>query len=98
MGAGLLARTVYNLQRADLSFPAERVLLVRVGCARPASRARRSGLLRELAGQIRRFWRARGGFSQLGVFSGGVLGTIEVEGYAEGDDDRDSALDAIGPG
>ncbi len=30
VGAGLLARTVYNLQRADLGFPAERLLLVRV--------------------------------------------------------------------
>ena len=29
-GAGLLARTVYNLQRADLGFPAERLLLVRL--------------------------------------------------------------------
>src|SRR5260370_31606907 len=30
VGAGLLARTVYNLQRADLGFPTERLLLVRV--------------------------------------------------------------------
>ena len=37
VGAGLLARTVYNLQRADLGFPAERLLA-------PARRSARSGL------------------------------------------------------
>ena len=39
VGAGLLARTVYNLQRADLGFPAERLLLVRVDLREAALRA-----------------------------------------------------------
>src|SRR6202035_4949498 len=30
VGAGLLVRTIYNLQRVDLGFPAQRLLLVRV--------------------------------------------------------------------
>jgi predicted permease len=39
-------------------------------------------------------------FSQLGVFSGGESGsTIEIEGYTpKGDDDRESAMDVVGPG
>ena len=39
-------------------------------------------------------------FSQLGLFSGGnSRDAIEVEGYApKGDNDRDSAMDVVGPG
>ena len=40
VGAGLLARTVYNLQRADLGFPAERLLLVRVDLRETGRRRR----------------------------------------------------------
>jgi predicted permease len=102
VGAGLLARTVYNLQRADLGFPAERVLLVRVDLRKAGvERARRSSLLRELVGQVQRIPGVQAtSFSQLGVFSGGESSTtIEVEGYTpRGDDDRESALDVIGPG
>jgi putative ABC transport system permease protein len=102
VGAGLLARTVYNLQRADLGFPAERVLLVRVDLGKAGIEpARRGSLLRELTGQIQRIPGVRAvSFSQLGLFSGGESSsTIEVEGYTrKGDDDRESALDAIGPG
>ena len=56
VGAGLLARTAYNLQRADLGFPPERALLVRVDLRKAGvEKARRRSLLRELAGQIRGF-------------------------------------------
>ena len=96
VGAGLLARTVYNLQRADLGFPAERLLLVRVDLREAGyDAARRDRVLRELLGQIQRIPGVRAAsFSQLGVFSGGESSaTIEVEGYApKGDDDRGSAL------
>jgi predicted permease len=102
VGAGLLARTAYNLQRADLGFPAERVLLVRVDLRKAGVEGpRRGSLLRELAGEIRRIPGVRAAsFSQLGVFSGGESSaTIEVEGYTPtGDADRESALDVIGPG
>ena len=102
VGAGLLARTVYNLQRADLGFPAERLLLVRVNLRQAGYEgARRDRLLRELIGEIGRIPRVQAtSFSQLGVFTGGESSaTIEVEGYTpKGDHDRGSALDVIGPG
>lgn len=102
VGAGLLARSVYNLQRADLGFPAQRLLLVRVDLREAGTEtARRESLRRELLGQIERIAGVRAAsFSQLGLFSGGESSTtIEVEGYAPtSDDDRDSALDVVGPG
>ena len=102
VGAGLLARTAYNLQRADLGFPAERLLLVRVDVREAGyETAHRDSLLRELLGQIQRIPGVRASsFSQLGVFSGGESSTtIQVEGYApKGDNDRGSALDVLGPG
>jgi predicted permease len=102
VGAGLLARTVYNLQRADLGFPADRLLLVRVDLREAAAdTARRNGLLGELRAQLQQIPGVRAAsFSQLGVFSGGESSdTIEVEGYsAKGDNDRGSALDVVGPG
>ena len=53
-GAGLLARTVYNLQRADLGFPAERLLLVRVDLREAGYEpVRRDGLIRDLLGRDR---------------------------------------------
>jgi predicted permease len=101
VGAGLLARTVYNLQRADLGFPAERLLLVRVDLREAGSETRRESLRRELLDEIRQIPGVRAAsFSQLGIFSGGESSaTIEVEGYVpKGDRDRGSALDVIGPG
>ena len=102
VGAGLLARTVYNLQHADLGFPAERVLLVRVDLRKAGVEpVRRGSLLRELVGEIQRIPGVHAAsFSQLGVFSGGESSnTIEVEGYTpKGDADRESATDVIGPG
>jgi predicted permease len=112
VGAGLLARTVYNLQRADLGFPAERLLLVRVDLREAADNAaRRDSLLGELRREIQQIPGVRAAsFSTLGVFSGGESAdTIEVEGYApqagqtkEGQTkeglDRGSAVDVVGPG
>jgi predicted permease len=90
------------LQRADLGFPAERLLLVRVDLRDAGYKtAQRDSLLRELLEQIQRIPGVRAtSFSQLGVFSGGESSTtIEAEGYApKGDHDRGSALDVVGPG
>ena len=101
-GAGLLARTVYNLQRADLGYPAERLLLVRLDLREAGyENARRDHVLAELLGQFRRIPGVRGAsLSQLGLFSGGNSATpIEVEGYAsKGADDHGSAMDVVGPG
>jgi predicted permease len=102
VGAGLLVRTVYNLQRADLGFPAERLLLVRVDLREAGyNTARRDSMLRELPVQFQRIPRVRAvSFSHLGVFSGGnSISGIEVEGYSPRDDnDRESAMDEVGPG
>jgi predicted permease len=102
VGAGLLARTVYNLQRADLGFPAERLLLVRVDLREAANdAARRNSLLGELRGELQQIPGVRAAsYSELGVFSGGESSdTIEVEGSAaKGDNDRGSAVDVVGPG
>jgi predicted permease len=102
VGAGLLARTVYNLQRADLGYPGQRLLLVRVDSREAGyDAARFDSLHRELAGQFQRIPGVRAvSFSQLGVFSGGNSHSeIEVEGYAaKTDNDRGSDLDVVGPG
>ena len=82
--AGLLARTAYNLQRADLGYPSERLLLVRVDLREAGyDPARRTSVLRQLTGDIQRIPGIRTtSFSQLGIFSGGESSqTIEVEGY-----------------
>ncbi|HEY7513619.1 MAG TPA: ADOP family duplicated permease, partial [Vicinamibacteria bacterium] len=101
VGAGLLARTVHNLGRADLGFPVERLLLVRVDLREAGYEgARRAGVLRELLGEIQRIPGVRAtSFSQLGLFTGGEsTRTIDVEGHAaKGQDDRDSGRDAVGP-
>jgi predicted permease len=102
VGAGLLARTVYNLQRLDLGFPAERLLLARVDFAEAGyDTARSESLRRELLGQFQRVPGVRAAsYSQLGVFSGGEsVSGIAVEGYTPKEDhDRHSALDVVGPG
>jgi predicted permease len=102
VGAGLLARTVDNLQRADLGFPSEHLLLVRVDSRDVGYDAARGGnLVRDLLDQFQRIPGVRAAsFSHLGVFSGGNSSLeIEVEGYPpKQDDDRDSALDVVGPG
>jgi len=102
VGAGLLARTLLNLQRADLGFPAEHLLLVRVDTREAGyTTARRDTLLRDLLGEFKQIPCVRAAsFSHLGLFSGGEssLG-VEVEGYTpKGANDRDSALDLVGPG
>ncbi|HYL75853.1 MAG TPA: ABC transporter permease [Bryobacteraceae bacterium] len=102
VGAGLLARTVYNLQRTDLGFPAEHLLLVRVDLREAGVEApRRDGLLRELIGQFQQIPGLRAvSYSQLGLFSGGESSEqVEVEGYApKADRWENSALDVVGPG
>ena len=85
VGAGLLVRTVYNLQHLDLGFQRDRLLVARVDLGEVAQdRVRRDRALRELLARIKRVpGVTAASFSQIGLFSGGVsTGTIEVEGSA----------------
>ena len=53
VGAGLLARTLYNLQHIELGFPAERLQLVRIDLRKTGSdTARHASLLREWSGRV----------------------------------------------
>ena len=101
VGAGLLARTVHNLQRADLGFPAERLLLARVDLQDAVpDRMQREGVTFDLLSRLGQIPGVRAAsFSNLGVFSGGNShDTIEVEGYTpKGDNDRGSDFDTVGP-
>jgi predicted permease len=102
VGAGLLARTAYNLQRVDLGFPAEGLSVLRINVREAGyEMSNRADLLGALLGELRRIPRVRAAsFSELGLFTGSQsISTIEVEGYVPtGDNDRDSALDVVGPG
>ncbi|SPF54658.1 membrane hypothetical protein [Candidatus Sulfopaludibacter sp. SbA4] len=101
VGAGLLVRTLHNLQRVDLGFPAERLLLVRVDSREAGYEgARRESLHRELLGQFQRIPGVRAAsYSELGLFSGGESSSgVEVEGYVpETGKESSSALDVLGP-
>jgi predicted permease len=98
----LLVRTVYNLQRLDLGYPAQHLLLVRVDSREAGyDTARRASLPRQLLATLQRIPGVRAAsFSELGIFSGGNSSSaIEVEGYApKGTNDRESSLDEVAPG
>jgi predicted permease len=101
VGAGLLAQTVYNLQRVDLGYPANHLLLVRIDSREGYDEPRRENLFRKLLEDFQRNPGVRAAsFSTLGVFSGGNIALeIQVEGYIpKGDDDRGSFADSVGPG
>jgi predicted permease len=100
VGAGLLVRTVDNLQRPDLGFDTERLLLAEVDLSAIVhDTPRRNRVLRELLARIQRIPGVEtASFSQIGLFSGGLsTAAIEVSGSeptaAVG---RDSALDRVG--
>jgi predicted permease len=98
--AGLLMRTIDNLQRVDVGFRNERLLLARVDLGEIVQdTARRDRVLRDLQARIRRVPGVQAvSFSQLGLFSGGFSSTtIEVEGSAlTARMPVESALDRVG--
>ena len=100
-GAGLLIRTLYNIEHIDLGFPKDHLLLLRIDSREAGyDGARRDALHRELSRELALIPGVRSvSFSQLGIFSGGNSSDqIEVEGYtAKSDKDRGSALDVVGP-
>ena len=101
VGAGLLARTAYNLQHADLGYAAERLLLLRVDLTGMEASAGEPGVLRQLLRErLREVPGVRSvSYSQLGLFTGGFSNrAIEVEGHTPSTDpDPESTVDVVGP-
>jgi predicted permease len=98
--AGLLVKTLENLQQPELGFRPERLLLARISVGEAVEDVgRRDRILRGIHTRLQ----ATPGveavtFSQLGLFSGGVSTTgVEVEG-SPGETPREVALDRVGPG
>ena len=102
VGAGLLARTVYNLQRPQLGFQPAGLVLARVDLNEVSEDAPRSNrVLRELRERIQRIPAVDAvTFSQLGLFTGGEsTASIEVEGSPlTSQSSVESGLDRVGPG
>ena len=101
IGAGLLMRTFQNLQRVDLGYPKERLLMVRVDVQTGGyEESRRQPLFERLLERVRAVPGVRAAtYSKSGLFlssdsSDGIL----VEGYTpKGDGDGDSRNDHVGP-
>jgi predicted permease len=102
VGAGLLVRSVYNLQHADLGFSSGQLSVFRLDLREAAREpAQREAIVRDLVSGMQRIPGVRAvSYSQLGMFSGGELfSSIEVEGYTpKSENDKGSALDAVGSG
>jgi predicted permease len=101
VGAGLLVRTLLNLQHLDLGYPKEDLLTVRID-ARPAGYdpVRQTLTFEQLLARIRSLPGVRAAtYSNNGLFGGSDNGDeIVVEGYArQGQGDRGSSYDAVGP-
>ncbi|MEZ5353864.1 MAG: ABC transporter permease [Bryobacteraceae bacterium] len=101
VGAGLLARTLHNLQIADLGYSRDGLITARLD-AQTGSYAedRRAAVYLAALDEIRRVPGVRAAsFSENGLFTGRNSGDeIEVEGYTrKGDNDRGSSWDQGGP-
>ncbi len=99
--AGLLVRTVYNLQHIDLGYSTERLQLLGIDSRVAGYDSARSGVLfRNLLEGIRRIPGVQAAaMSHNGLFTGSNTGDdIEVEGYTpKSDQDQGSSLDMVGP-
>jgi predicted permease len=102
VGAGLLARTLVNLQRVDLGYAKEGLLTVRVdGQAAGYDPVRQDAAFMGILARIRALPGIRAAsYSNNGLFGGSDNGDqITVEGYtAKGENDRGSRYDAVAPG
>jgi predicted permease len=100
-GAGLLIRTLSNLQNVDLGYARERLAVARVDAAVAGYELhQREPLLRRILDEIKRIPGVRAAtYSENGLFSGSDSGDeIEVEGYTRnGKGDRGSRWDQVGP-
>jgi predicted permease len=102
VGAGLLARTLINLQQVDLGYSTRDLLTVRVDAQSAGyDPPRQAQALEDLLARIRTVPGIGAvTFSNNGIFGGSDNGDeISVEGYTpKGDGDRGSSYDAVGPG
>ncbi|MGH9163604.1 MAG: ABC transporter permease [Vicinamibacteraceae bacterium] len=101
VGAGLLLRTLSNLQQVDLGYPKERLLVVRVEAGNAGyDESRRLALFLQLLERIRAVpGIAAASYSHNGLFTGADSGSeIVVEGHTpKGDDDDGAPWDNVGP-
>ena len=99
--AGLLARTLTNLQHVDLGYPADRLLQVSVNSRVAGYDSTRSGaLFRELLDHIQRTpGVAAASLSSDGLFTGAQSSDrVQVEGFVpRTDKDQSSRWDMVGP-
>jgi predicted permease len=102
VGAGLLVRTLFNLQQTDLGYARESLTTVRVDAQTAGyDQARQAAAFGDMLARIREVASVRAAtYSNNGLFGGTDNGDrIVVEGYTPtGRGDRGSAYDAVGPG
>jgi predicted permease len=100
-GAGLLVRTLFNLERVDLGYARQRILTVRVDAEAAGYDAlRQTEAFEQMLGRIRAVPGVRAAtYSNNGLFGGSDNGDqITVEGYTRrGGGDSGSRYDALGP-
>jgi predicted permease len=100
LGAGLLLRTIMNLQNLELGYRKDNLLLMRIDTQTAGYDAVRSlPVFRELLDRIRKTpGVTSASFSENGLFSGHDSGDeIFVEGYTRKGNDRGTRWDQVGP-
>jgi predicted permease len=101
-GAGLLVRTLFNLERVDLGYARQAILTVRVDAeAAGYDPVRQTEAFEQMLARVRAIPGVRAAtFSNNGLFDGSDNGDqITVEGYTRrGGGDSGSRHDALGPG
>jgi predicted permease len=101
-GAALLVQSLQNLQRVDLGYARERLLMVRVDVRTAGyEEPRRQALFERLHARVRATPGVHAAsYSQSGLLLGSDSSDeVVVEGYTpQGDNDRGSRYDHIGPG
>lgn len=101
VGAGLFARTLWNLESVDLGYPQKDLLLVQVDSSNAGySGSRATTLYHQIAARIQQIPGVRAvTYSDRGLFSGfeGAF-AVHVEGFASRkEEDRGSTGDSVGP-